>query len=420
MSRNLASTAGVVRFVTFMTRLLALAVVLPALVGASPASAKVGDLYAFRYGANMNMLIPYDPVLLVPSGPAIRMGHFAHAWSISPDRSRLVVAASVRPRKGLPAALRFVDLANGRIDGTLSLPGELRRVTATAWVRGRVLVVVSGSDSTTVYSIDPDKRAMIAQVEFPGTVVLGERAYNRLVLLLATPDLIGPATIAVVDQSPRVRTVLLERISVGLTVTGAGAERRSTVRRPGLALDPSGERAFVFGAEEPVAAVNLRTLAVRYAPIRMIAAIQKTGEGSVRTAATLPDGRIVVSGLEFGGAGSTPRMAATSLQIVDPSDWSSRVLDPRAYWFRVGGGMVFTHGPRGTGVRILKPSGSVFELFPSRTVASVHVIGPRAFVIFSGSKQKAAVIELATGRVVRQTVPAHPLIGAGQPFIGLG
>jgi len=46
------------------------------------------------------------------------------------------------------------------------------------------------------------------------------------------------------------------------------------------------------------------------------------------------------------------------------------------------------------------------------------VVGPRAFVTFFGTKQKAAVIELGTGRVVRHTVPAHPLVGAGQPIVG--
>src|SRR5687767_1747964 len=152
-----------------MTRMLALAAVLLALGGASPASGKVGDLYALRYGAKMNLLVAYDPVRLVPSGPAIRMGHFAHAWSISPDRSRFVAAARWRPTRGKPAALRFVDLATGRVEGTLSLPGEFRRVTATAWVRGRLLVAVSGSSSTTVYSIDPERRVKISQVEFPGT-----------------------------------------------------------------------------------------------------------------------------------------------------------------------------------------------------------------------------------------------------------
>jgi hypothetical protein len=398
-----------------MTRMLALAAVLLALVGASPASGKVADLYALRYGAKMNLLVPYDPVRLVPSGPAIRMGHFAHAWSISPDRSRFVAAAGWRPIRGEPAALRFVELATGRVEGTLSLPGEFRRVTATAWVRGRVLVAVSGSSSTTVYSIDPERRVTISQIEFPGIVVLGERGLHKLVLLLAPPDRIGPATIAVVDQSPRVRTVLLDRIAAGTTATGVGPHRRMTVRRPALALAPSGLRAFVLGAGEPAASIDLRTLAVRYAPLRLLAAVGKQVEGSVRTASTLPDGRIVVTGFDYG---ATAAGTAVGLWLVDPKDWSRRVLDSDATWFRVAGGLVFARGERGVGLRILQPSGSSVELFRSGSVGSIAVVGPRAFVTFFGSKQKAAVIELGTGRVVRRTVPAHPLVGAGQPIIG--
>ena len=229
----------------------------------------------------------------------MQMGQFGHAWSISPDRQRLVAAAGVR-RKGEPTAVRFVDLASRRIEGTVTLPGEFSRVTATAWIRGRVLVVVSASSATRVYAVDPDRRVTISQIEFPGTVVLGERAQSSLVLLLAAPNQIGPATIAVVDQSPRVRTVVLEKIAVGTTTTGDGAERRFTIRRPALTLGPSGQRAFVIGAGEPPAAIDLRTLSVRYAPVRLTAAANKQVEGSIRTAETLPDGRIVVGANVYG------------------------------------------------------------------------------------------------------------------------
>jgi hypothetical protein len=391
--------------------MLALAGVLLALAGAS-ASAKVGDLYALRYGAKMNLLVPYDPVRLVPSGPAIRMGHFAHAWSMSSDRSRFVAAAGWRPTKGQPAALRFVDLTAGRVEGTLSLRGEFRRVTATAWVHGRVLVAVSGSSSTTVYSVDPDRRVMVSRADVPGIVVLGERLRNSLVLLLAPPDRIGPATIAVVDRSPRVRSVVLDRITAGTTVTGAGADRRTTMRRPALALAPSGLRAFVFGGGESPASIDLRTLAVRYAPLRFTAAVRKRVEGSMRTAATLPDGRIVVGGFDYGAT------APVALWLVDPKDWSRRMLDPATNWYRVAGGLLFTRGTGGVGLRVMRPSGDFVDLFRTGSVGNVTVVGPRALVTFFGRNVKAAVIELGTGKVVRRTVPARPLIGAGQPITG--
>jgi hypothetical protein len=399
----------------FMTRIWALAA-LVSLVAASPASGKVEDLYALRYGAKMNVLVPYDPVRLVPSGRPIRMGHFGQAWSISPDRSHFAAAAGWRPTKGEPAAVRFVDLATRRIERTVSLPGEFGRVMATAWIRGRVLIVVSGSSSTRVYAINRERRMTISQVEFPGVVVAGERASSRLALLLATPDRIGPATIAVVDQTPRVRTVVLERIAVGTTATGVGANHRVTVRRPALVLARSGLRAFALGAaDEPAASIDLRTLAVRYAIVRQTAAVRKRAEGSVRTAATLPDGRIVVGGFDYraSAAGET-----AGLWLVDPKDWSRHLLDRTGTWFRIAGGLVFARGEGGVGLRILHPTSSRAVLFRTGSVANVTAVGPRAFVTFFGTKTKAAVIELSSGRVVRHTVPARPLIGAGQPILG--
>ena len=69
------------------------------------------------------------------------------------------------------------------------------------------------------------------------------------------------------------------------------------------------------------------------------------------------------------------------------------------------------------GLRILKPSGSTIELFHGRSVGNVYVVGRRAVVTFFGTNQKAAVVDLDNGRLVRQTVPAHPLVGDGQPIL---
>ena len=397
-----------------MARVLAFAALLVVLAGAAPANGKVDELYALRFGAKTNLLVPYDPVRLLPSGSPIRMGQFGHAWSMSPDRQRLVAAAGVR-RKGEQTAVRFVDLESRQIEGTVTLPGEFSRVTATAWIRGRVLVVVSGSAATRVYAVDPDRLVTISRIEFPGTVVLGERAQSSLVLLLAAPNKIGPATLAVVDQSPRVRTVVLEKIAVGTATTGDGAERRMTIRRPALALGPSRQRAFVIGAGEPPAAIDLRTLSVRYAPVRFTAAISKRVEGSVQTAETLPDGRIVVGASVYGAIGDEN---TAGLWLVDPKDWSRRVLSTKWTWFRVAGGLIFARGESGVGLRIIQPSGSTRDLFRTGSVARVTVVGPRAFVTFFGTNLKAAVVELGTGRVVRHPVPAYPLVGAGQPITG--
>src|SRR5688572_24090528 len=103
-----------------MAKRLVVALGLVALLAAPSASAK-GDLWSIRYGAHGNVLVPYDPVRLVPSGPGLQAGPFGYAWSVSPDRSTLVSAARRRP-SGQGAALRFVDLGRGRIGSTLELP----------------------------------------------------------------------------------------------------------------------------------------------------------------------------------------------------------------------------------------------------------------------------------------------------------
>jgi hypothetical protein len=80
--------------------------------------------------------------------------------------------------------------------------------------------------------------------------------------------------------------------------------------------------------------------------------------------------------------------------------------------------LIFLRGERGFGLRMRRPSGEMVQLFRTGTVAAVHVVGPRALVRFHGSGVKAAVVDLGTGRVVRRTVPARPVLGAGQAIAG--
>jgi hypothetical protein len=399
--------AAIWRRVTSATALAALL----ALAVAAPASGKPGDLYALRYGAHGNVVRPYDAVTFRPSGPAIALGRFGHAWSVSADRRWLVAGAGVR-RAGEPTAVRFVDLRADAVGATTILAGERGRVAATAWVQGRVLVAVAGSRSTTVYAVDPTTRRVVGTVEVDGVLVSGERTAARLVLLLAPLDAIGPATLAVVDRAPRARTVVLERITAGTVATGEGSERRLTLQRPGMAVSPSGLRLHVFGGGEPAAAVDLRTLSVRYAPLRRPAAMRKSARGSVRTAAALPDGRIVVSGYDHGST------KPVGVSLVDPRDWSTRVLVPAATWVRVAGGLIFTRGKAGVGLRLLEPSGRGHDLLHNGSPATVNVVGPHALVTFFGSGRRGAVVHLPTRRVVGLTAPAHLLLGAGQPITG--
>ena len=90
-------------------------------------------------------------------------------------------------------------------------------------------------------------------------------------LLLGRPASIGPARVAVVDAGGRVRTVSLPGIAAGFQEPADWDKVGASSRRaqPGLAVDPDGRRAFVVGAGDPLAVVDLRTrLAPDRAPAR--------------------------------------------------------------------------------------------------------------------------------------------------------
>lgn len=389
-----------------MTRIAALAALLAAL-GTTTSAAKSEAIHGLRYGAHGNVLTPYDPVTLRPSGSPVGLGRFAHAWSVSLDRTRFVAAVGMR-RPGEDAALRFADLEDGTLTGTLTLDGEGNRVAATAWVGSRVLAVVAGRATTTVYAVDPRLPAVAGRVELDGVLVSGVRTAARLVLLLAPADAIGPATVAVVDGSPRARTVTLAGISAGTVSDGT----RTTVRRPALAASPSERHLYVLGGGDPAAAVDLRTLAVRYQPARRSAAPQKQASGSVRYAETLPDGRVVVWGSDFGST------RPVGISVVRPRDWSSRMVDARGGWVDVAGGLIFTRGANGVGLRMQDPDGAAVEVFRTGSPASVDVVGPRALIRFFGRGVSAAVLELGSRRVVGRRVPANLLLERGQAIRG--
>ena len=170
-----------------MLRTLALAVVVVALAGASTASAKVGDLYALRYGAQLNLLVPYDPVRLVPSGRAIDVGHFAQAWSLSPDRTRFVAAAGWRKTRGEPTSLRFVDLDEWPNRGDVEVARRAqarRRDRVGARPRARGGVGRGGDDC--LLGRSGSARSVVGKAEAPGNVVVGVRSHNGVALLLET------------------------------------------------------------------------------------------------------------------------------------------------------------------------------------------------------------------------------------------
>jgi hypothetical protein len=155
-------------------------------------------------------------------------------------------------------------------------------------------------------------------------------------LLLGSDGSFAPAMVAVVDAEGSVRTVTIDRISVGRVHEEDG---KAEVRSPGFAVDPTTHRAFVVGSDLTVAEIDLDTLAVRYrgGSARSLA---KYVSGPTRDAIWLGNGLLAVTGTDY--ADDDTNGQPIGLRLIDTHDWSTRLVDPKVgYEWRESGSAVF-------------------------------------------------------------------------------
>ena len=273
-------------------------------------------------------------------------------WSFSPDRSRLAVA---RHEGGVVEALRLVDVRRMRPAGEIRV-GSIGAVGLVAWPAPERLLAVQEvccDERQQLLVADVARRRVTARRALGGTVQAVGRTGRELVLLIAPPKRIGPARLAVVAGAGNVRFVALDRVR-------AGAQPLEDVdfglreRRPGLAVDPQGRRAFVVD-EDLVAAVDLargavsyhalterRSLAARLRDFLDPAAYAKGVTGPTRSARWLGDGWLAVTGADE--RLTEPRLRPAGLRMVDTRDWTYRVIDEGASDVRIAGRLLLATG----------------------------------------------------------------------------
>lgn len=266
------------------------------------------------------------------------------AWSPVFSPSGGMVALGGRGAEGV----RIVDLERMRLIGRAARGVDGRSIQPLAWPeRDRLLALdlayTQGPGVPRMQNllvVDPVARRLVATRPLRGWATATARAPGSVVLLVEPASGVGPARLAVVGASGRVREVLLSRIRSGVEEEeGRGSEIRFRVQNPGLAVDPDAGRAFVLGAGAPVAEIDLRTLAVSdhelSEPISGLSRLRgwlepvaqaKSASGWSRQALWLGDGMIAVSGSDYDGLRSTP----TGLSLIDVRSWSVRTLEPRA------------------------------------------------------------------------------------------
>ena len=310
------------------------------------------------------------------------------AWSRSPDGSRVALA--------VPEGVRFVGVRT--LSASRVIP--LGPVYSVDWIStNAVLVELTDAE----VSIDPATLHVRWRRSLPDSLQDVEPTPSGLVFLASPTGGYGPTTLTTLDTTGRMRTVLLPQIHSGYEdgTQNPGAD-------PGVTVDPASDTAYVVGGGDPVAAVNLRTLAVSYhawprAPTNLDYGVN----GPTRAALWLGNGLIAVTGVDQTDAtdGSVSQ-TSIGLSIVDTSTWTSHLIDPGASSASEVDGLVLAYGETemavgvfgGDGFAGYRPDGTrLFKLFGSDPVTDVQVVGSTAYVQAKGTR----IVDLASGRLVR-------------------
>jgi hypothetical protein len=328
----------------------AAAFALSAVVGAGPAAApavrsSVPAVWHSDIGyCSRSTLLRVDPDTLEPlRGPRLGVRDDFHGPTLSPNRGEAALDGAG------PARIVLADIQRMRRLGTVRLGGVLDDAETIAWTRPRMLVALDvRSDAhrvalTKVVAVDPRERRILSAARFSWWAALahGETRGGRVVLLLAAWTHLTAPLLVVVDRDGAIRQLALDRL-----VAGVGYAPPDEIRRfPALALDPVRERALVVDEGEPVAEVDLRTLAVTYHAVAGLAVAdpalagpaQETGtdnpvRGPRRLAVWLDGGIVAVSGYDSytgsipsGGWGDSA--APAGLQLLDTRTWTVRTID---------------------------------------------------------------------------------------------
>jgi len=392
-------------------------------------------------GIRDGSLVRLNRRTLMPKGRGLLLAEYSGRWSFSPDRQQLVFVKA----DGAQATARFVDVSTLRSLRDLAL-GPSAQLALVDWVAPERLLTVDYSccpQASTVSLVDAMSGAVLARNVVEGELVGAGHAQGTLVLLLE-PQTFGPVRIAVAGSDGTLRSTVLEQVRAGVSRTAA-PQAWTKVDLAGLAVDPSAGRAYVVAANDPVAEVDLRTLAVGYhtlsRPVSLLGRLHDWLEPkalakeayirSVRRAIYLGDGRLAVFG-QNGTADQTSgfrsRTKPSGLTVIDTTTWTSRVLDPRSAAAVVARDKLLSYGWKwdsltqaetGNGLRVYGKDGSMrLQLLPRAAISDVEVVGSRAFVRMYGPYGAYSIVSLTSGRVLRNVDHELPLVlrGAGSGF----
>lgn len=368
----------------------------------------------------------FDPISLkrLP-GRKAPLGTHRGAWSFSDDRSVLAIADDKK------SELRFIDARRMRVLGDLRLSAG-GTAWLLAWVRpDRLLAVVGSEQATQLVVVDPRTRTVVRRTELPGGTVSSSattRVPGGLVLLLGSDGAFEPSRVAVVDADGGVRVATVSRIPIGTVwKEREGESPVGDTRQPGLAVDPSGGKAFLIGAGALVAQIDLATLDVSYhevsEPSSLLgrlrrwlepAADAKVLTGPTRYARWLSDDLIAVAGSDQStwkdAQGKEQyRARAAGVRLIDTRTWTIRTLKAEASSFQTGAGVILAMGgswdsSTGTrdGVGIVAYDFDARERYRLHTGENVwlNAAGSLGYIYLGGEGERVEIVDLATGAIL--------------------
>ena len=348
-------------------------------------------------GSVGTILAPVDRRTLKPAVPWAQLGEFHDAWSLSPDHELAAFGISAPGENGR-IGIRVIDLGTFRVvrDIETGIAAE-----ALGWIAPDRLVAFLQSGEVVV--VDPRSGAELSR-DGLGAISCPFAPPHAVtpVGFVMVASVAGSARVVVIDAASRLQIARLDDVALG--------ESFGLCQSAGLAVDPARLVAYVFGADAPVAAVDLRTMEVRRHRVTGAPALTRSGCracGAQRSAVWLGGGRLAVAGSRHRPRGANRvRETPVGVVVVDTRDWTARMIAARAGAARLAGDRLLVYdgrhpsiGPRaGAGLRVYDRAGRLrYAVLDGERVGDVQVAGARAY---ARTRRGLRVIDLRRGVVI--------------------
>jgi hypothetical protein len=353
-------TVGSVRVPQTTTRASAATSVVP-LYGISRASLSAQTVRIARLDPRTLHLIQGRSLLLHSSvvGPV----------ALSPDAQQLALV--------IGRHLQIVDLQQMRVLRTFALSADVIR--GLSWPQPNQLLELRQTmgppykrnvRSRTIWSVDPHTGARVGSAQLTNKLAIRQSISSPagLVLLLGAPGLQSHPAAALIS------------VSADATVTSTTLPLRSikgATLNSRLAVDEAAGHAYVVAPGGVVFDTDLATMATTKHQLTPPSGLR------IPAAIGLPDAQTIGGKLVLTGFFTTPSHApAQGVFLVDPADWSTRLIDDSAARFAVLGDRLVTVG---NGLTLYDADGSVLaHLHRSRGFGNLSLTPGYGHVIYNG------------------------------------